>query len=53
MYNEFRQYRWYEIINYKSKQLQIFSRILEIGVQRSLVLQATLTLTMSILHLSP
>ena len=41
MYNEFKQYRWYEIIiAYKAKQIQIFSRTLEIGVQRFLVLPA-------------
>ena len=31
IYNEFKQYRWYEIITYNSKQIQIFSRTLEIG----------------------
>ena len=38
IYNEFKQYGCYEIITYNSKQIQIFSRTLEIGVQRSLVL---------------
>ena len=38
LYNKFKQYRWYEIIIYNFKQIQIFSRTLEIGVQRSLVL---------------
>ena len=38
MYNEFKQYRWYEIITYDIKEIQIFSRTLEIGVQRSLML---------------
>ena len=38
IYNEFKQYRWYEIIAYNSKQIQMFPRSLEIGVQRSLVL---------------
>ena len=38
IYNELKQYRLYEIINYNSKQIQIFSEILEIRVQRSLVL---------------
>jgi hypothetical protein len=36
--NEFQQCKWYEIITYNSKQIQIFSIILGIGVQRSLVL---------------
>jgi hypothetical protein len=38
IHNEFKQYRWYEIITYNSKHVQIFSRTLEIGVQRFLVL---------------
>ena len=38
IYNKFKQYRLYEIITYNSKQIQIFSRTLEIRVQRSLVL---------------
>ena len=38
IYNEFKQYRRYEIITYNSKQIQTFSRTLEIRVQRSLVL---------------
>ena len=33
IYNKFKQYRWYEIITYNSKQIQIL-----IGVQKSLVL---------------
>ena len=31
-------YGWYELIIYNSKQIQIFLRTLEIGVQRSMVL---------------
>jgi hypothetical protein len=38
IYNEFKQNIVYEIITYNSKQTQIFSRTLEIGVQRSMVL---------------
>jgi hypothetical protein len=38
MYNEFKQHRLYETITYNSKQIQIFSRTLEIRGQRSLVL---------------
>jgi hypothetical protein len=38
IYNEFKQYRLYEILTYNSKQIQIFSRTLEIRVQRSPVL---------------
>ena len=38
IYNEFKQYRMYEIITYNTKQIQIFSRTLEIRVQRSMVL---------------
>ena len=37
IYNEFKQYRLYGIITYNSKQIQIFSRTFEIGVQRTLV----------------
>ena len=37
------QYIWYKIINYNSKQIQIFSRALEIEVQRSLVLPTQLS----------
>ena len=33
MYIEFKQYRWYKIITYNFKKIQIFSRPLEIGVQ--------------------
>ena len=36
--NEFKQYRWYEIITFNSKLIQMLSRTLEMGVQRSLVL---------------
>ena len=38
IYNEFKQCRFYEIITYKTKQIQLFSRTLEIRVQRSPVL---------------
>ena len=30
--------KWYELINYSSKQIQMFLIICEIGVQRSMVL---------------
>ena len=32
IYNEFKQYRWYELITYNSKQIQIFFKKLKIGV---------------------
>ena len=32
--HKFKQYKWYEIITYNSKQIQIFSRTLEIRVQK-------------------
>ena len=35
IYNEFKQFRWFETINYSSKRIQIFSGALEIGVQIS------------------
>jgi hypothetical protein len=38
IYKEFTQYRLYEIITYYSKQTQIFSRTLELGVRRFMVL---------------
>ena len=38
MFNEFEQYKCYEIITYNSTQIQTFSRTLEICVQRTLVL---------------
>ena len=38
IYNEFKKYRCYEIITYNSKEIQLFSRILGIGVQISLML---------------
>ena len=31
--NEFKPYKWYQIITYNFKQILIFSRPLEIGVQ--------------------
>ena len=34
VYDKFKQYRWYELITHNSKQTQIFSRTLEIRVQR-------------------
>ena len=36
-HNELKQCRWHGIITYNSKQIQVFSRTLEIGAQRSLV----------------
>jgi hypothetical protein len=38
MYNEFKQYRLYEIKTYNFKQIQMFSRTLEIKIQQYLVL---------------
>ena len=38
IYNEFKQYKVYEIITYNSKKIQILSITLEIRVQRSMVL---------------
>jgi len=43
MYNEFKQYKRYEIITYNSKKMRIFSQTPEIGVQRSLVLPTQVT----------
>ena len=38
IHNEFKLYKWYEMITSHSKYIHISSRTLEIGVQRSLVL---------------
>ena len=38
IYNKFKQRRWYEVITHDSKQISMFLRTLEIGVQRFLVL---------------
>ena len=38
IYNDFKQYRLYEIITYNSKLIQTYARTLEIGVQRYVML---------------
>ena len=43
IYLSINQYRWYEIITYNSKQTQLFSRTLEIGVERTIVLPTQLS----------
>ena len=45
IYNKFKQHRWYAIEAFNSKQIQIFSRTLEIGVQRSLMLPTQVILS--------